>query len=156
VDIGRGIESTIHLIKHSVRGFGIEIVTRVDEKLPILRGEPGALNQVFLNLLKNAAEALAGKGGQIHVRVHAEDSEILVEIRDDGPGIAEESLGRLFEPFFTTKSAGDGTGLGLSISRQIVMEHGGSIDVETSPGEGSAFLVRLPASRSDAEGDVAA
>jgi signal transduction histidine kinase len=156
VDIRRGIESTIHLIQHSVRDSGIEIVTRMDSKLPILRGEPGALNQVFLNLLKNAAEALAGKGGHIYVDVQGEDSEILVEIRDDGPGIVEENLRRLFEPFFTTKNAGDGTGLGLSISRQIVMEHGGSIDVKSFPGEGSAFLVRLPSLRRDAEGGFAA
>jgi signal transduction histidine kinase len=156
VDVRRGIESTIHLIEHSARDSGIEIVTRMDRELPVLRGEPGALNQVFLNLLKNAAEALAGKGGHIYVDVHGEDSGILVEIRDDGPGIVEENLGRLFEPFFTTKSAGDGTGLGLSISRRIVIEHGGSIDVRTSSGEGSAFLVRLPVSGSDAEGDFAA
>jgi signal transduction histidine kinase len=152
VDVRRGIESTIHLIEHSVRESGVEIVTRIDPKLPILQGEPGALNQVFLNLLKNAAEALAGTGGHIYVDVQGEDSEILVEIRDDGPGIAEENLGRLFEPFFTTKSAGAGTGLGLSMSQQIVMEHGGSIDVKTFPGEGTAFLVRLPTLRNNAEG----
>jgi signal transduction histidine kinase len=144
VDIRRGIESTIHLIQHSTRGSGIEVITEMDKELPIIRGEPGALNQVFLNLLKNAAEALAENGGHIFVGVHSDESEIRVKIRDDGLGIAGENLEKLFEPFFTTKRAGSGTGLGLSISRRIVMEHGGSIDVETALGEGSSFLVRLP------------
>lgn len=155
VDIKRGIESTIQLIQHSIRDSGIEIITRIDPNLPILRGKPGALNQVFLNLLKNAAEALTGRGGQIIVDVRGDGSEIRVRIQDDGPGIAQEILERVFEPFFTTKKAGSGSGLGLSISRRIVIEHGGSINVETTPGVGSAFLVCLPVLGRGSEGNFA-
>jgi signal transduction histidine kinase len=155
VDIRRGIESTIRLVQRVMQDSGIEIIKRMDGNLPTLRGEPGALNQVFLNLLKNAAGALEGKGGHILVDVSGDESEIRVKIADDGPGISPEILDRLFEPFFTTRKAGSGTGLGLSISRRIVVEHGGSVDVETAAGEGTTFLVRLPVLKRGSEGDFA-
>ena len=103
-----------------------------------------ALNQVFLNLLKNAAEALDGTGGSIWVDASAVDGGIEIVFRDDGPGIEPAVRERLFEPFYTTKSAGRGTGLGLSISRQIAEAHGGRLEVESAEGEGSTFTLRLP------------
>jgi signal transduction histidine kinase len=108
-------------------------------------GNAGALNQVFLNLLKNAAEALEASGGSVSV-VAAREGEgtLVVKVEDDGPGMTPEVRGRLFEPFFSTKGAGRGTGLGLSISRRIVKDLGGSIDVESTLGSGTRFFVRLP------------
>jgi two-component system NtrC family sensor kinase len=107
-------------------------------------GDPRALNQVFLNLLKNAAEALEGRGGSVWLETGQEAGEIFVRVRDDGPGIAAEHLPRVFEPFYTTKEAGRGTGLGLSISHRIVADHGGAIDLDSEPGRGATFTVRIP------------
>ncbi|HWG89438.1 MAG TPA: MEDS domain-containing protein [Candidatus Thermoplasmatota archaeon] len=105
--------------------------------------DPLKLQQVVLNLLSNAAEAV-GPGGQIVVRTRAEGGEALIEVEDKGPGIPPDVRARLFEPLFTTKS--EGTGLGLSIVRRIVEEHSGTIEVASTPGEGARFTVRLPAS----------
>ena len=150
VDLRRSLESTLQLVGHALRSAGVE-VTVESEPCPQVRGDARALNQVFLNLLKNAAEALEGRGGSVRVRIHREGAWIHVEFRDDGPGIAPAVQTRLFEPFFTTKGAGRGTGLGLSISRRILVEHGGSIEVESTPGEGACFTLKLPVGeRSDA------
>jgi signal transduction histidine kinase len=107
-------------------------------------GDAGALNQVFLNILKNAAEAIEGEGGAIQVTVSEEEGQVLVRVRDPGPGMEAAVKERLFEPFFTTKAAGEGTGLGLSMSRRIVERHGGSIEIASEPGEGTCVTVRLP------------
>jgi signal transduction histidine kinase len=144
VDLARGLQTTALLVKHSLREAGVELQMEVPERLPSLEGDARALNQVFLNLLKNAAEALHGRGGVVRVSARSEGTSILVEIRDDGPGIAPELLPKLFEPFFSTKEAGRGTGLGLSISRRVVLDHGGAIEVSSEPGEGTTFVVTLP------------
>jgi signal transduction histidine kinase len=144
IDLHRGLESTLHLMNHRLRDASIQLVLDFADELPPIAGDAGALNQVFLNLLKNATEALDGRAGTVTLSTRLEEASILVEIRDDGPGIAPEHLAQVFEPFYSTKSAGRGTGLGLSMSRRIVMEHGGSIEVVSLPGEGTAFSVRLP------------
>jgi signal transduction histidine kinase len=158
LDVRAGLESTLHLIAHSLRDAGIRLETDLADRVPLLFGDGRALNQVFLNLLKNATEALRGRGGTVSVYLGEEDGSIVVRVADDGPGIPPECLGRLFEPFYTTKRAGDGTGLGLAISRRIVSDHGGSIEVESTGGEGSRFCVRLPirgdANRPDRDGDA--
>jgi signal transduction histidine kinase len=105
------------------------------------------LNQVFLSLLKNAAEALEGRRGTIRVTARAEEGSVLVEIRDDGPGVSPEIRERLFEPFVTTREAGGGTGLGLSICRRIVREHGGEIEIGSDVEGGTRVSVRLPTRR---------
>ena len=151
LDVCRGIETTLHLINHNLRDAEITVELELDPALPTIEGNAGALNQVFLNLLKNAAEALDGRRGTISVCARREGAAILVEVRDDGPGIDPEHLPALFEPFYSTKGAGRGTGLGLSMSRRIIIEHGGSIDVSSSPGEGATFRIRLPIGRSDVE-----
>jgi len=144
VDLARGLQTTAQLVKHVLREAGVELQMEVPEGLPFVEGDGRALNQVFLNLLKNAAEALHGRGGVVCVSARSEGDSVLVQVRDDGPGIAAELLPRLFEPFFSTKAAGRGTGLGLSISRRVVADHGGTIEVNSEPGEGATFLVRLP------------
>jgi signal transduction histidine kinase len=145
VDLRRSLESTLQLMGHELRRVGARVELDVTDPRPLVRGDARALNQVFLNLLKNAAEALEGRRGTIGVRIRRSGGRIAVEVRDDGPGIDPELHKRLFEPFFTTKPAGKGTGLGLSISRRIVTEHGGTIDVDSSPGRGTCFRVVLPA-----------
>jgi two-component system NtrC family sensor kinase len=104
------------------------------------------LNQVFLNLIKNAAEAFPPEGGSIRVSVRCDDGAVVVTVADDGPGIPEDARPLLFEPFFTTKAAGEGTGLGLSISQKIVVAHGGELEVDSEAGRGTRFSVRLPLS----------
>jgi signal transduction histidine kinase len=144
VDLKRGLESTLQLVRHALRKAQVEVQVEIPGPLPPVTGDPRALNQVFLNLLKNAAEALEGRGGTVRVSAVADGDQVLVKVRDDGPGIAPELHPKIFEPFYSTKEAGRGTGLGLSISRRIVIDHGGSIEVESAPGQGTTFAVRLP------------
>jgi signal transduction histidine kinase len=144
MDLRRGLASSVQLVRHALRQARIELHLDLDPDLPAVEGDPRALNQVFLNLFKNAAEALEGRGGTVWVSARREGDAVRVEIRDDGPGIDPEELPRIFEPFHTTKAAGRGTGLGLAISRRIVSEHGGTLEVESSPGAGARFAIRLP------------
>lgn len=106
--------------------------------------DEGAMGQVFLNLFKNACDAMAPAGGTIHVKFDLTDSYVNVGVSDEGSGISPEMQDRVFEPFFTTKDAGDGTGLGLAVSRQIVIDHSGAIEIESQPGHGTTVNVRLP------------
>jgi len=144
VDVARGLRSTLQLLGHALREAEIDLDVRIPDTLPRVPGDPRALNQVFLNLMKNAAEALDGRGGTISVAARPDDDSVVVEVGDDGPGIDPEVQMRLFDPFFSTKEAGRGTGLGLSISRRIVLEHGGALDVRSAPGRGTTFTLRLP------------
>jgi signal transduction histidine kinase len=104
------------------------------------------IDQVFLNLLANAAQAIVGPGA-ITVETRLEGERAVVTVRDTGPGIPPDVMSRVFDPFFTTKPVGEGTGLGLSISYEIVKRHGGEIIAESPPGGGAAFTVRLPLTR---------
>jgi signal transduction histidine kinase len=144
VDLRAGLESTLQLMAYAMRQAGARLETELAAGVARVAGDARALNQVFLNLLKNATEALDGTGGVVCVRLGQEGSWVVIEVRDDGPGVPSESRERLFEPFFSTKGAGRGTGLGLSICRRIVSEHGGSIRVDSSHGVGTSFTVRLP------------
>ena len=102
----------------------------------------GELNQVWTNLIDNAIDALNGEG-EIRLITRAENQFVMIEVADNGPGIAPETLPRLFEPFFTTKGVGTGTGLGLDITYRIIQQHNGSIDVQSRPGH-TRFIIRLP------------
>ncbi len=124
------------------------VVTHFQET-PLVLGNPSRLAQVFLNLVVNAAQAIPeGRKAENEIRVvlSTDGEDVVVEVRDTGVGIPPEQLGRLFEPFFTTKPIGIGSGLGLSVCHNVVSAHGGSIEVESTPGQGSSFRVRLPAS----------
>jgi two-component system NtrC family sensor kinase len=101
---------------------------------------------VFLNLIKNAAEALPAAGGTIQVSLRQDEGGLIVTVADDGHGISDDAMPLLFEPFFTTKAAGEGTGLGLSICRKIVVAHGGELTAESEVDRGTRFSVRLPLS----------
>ncbi len=113
--------------------------------LPMLRCRPGHLGQVILNMLRNAAQAMSDKPGEIGIATRARENEITVGIRDTGAGIPESDLPRIFEPFFTTREIGQGTGLGLTVSHDIVQAHGGRITVDSRVGIGTTFTIHLPA-----------
>ena len=144
LDLREGLESTLKLAAATLVEHGVDIDLQVPDEVPVVVGDSGALNQVLLNLIKNAAEAMEGEGGAVTVRLFEESGDLCVAVEDDGPGITPTAKERLFEPFFTTKEAGQGTGLGLSISRQIAQAHGGSLSAESELGSGSVFTLRLP------------
>lgn len=144
ISVSKGVLSTIQLLKHSLEENHVQIEVSASEDLPTIVGNAGSLNQVFLNLVKNAAESFGEQGGVIRISLSHKGEWIEIEIADNGPGIAPENKRLLFEPFFTTKQVGQGTGLGLSISRQIVLAHGGAIEVWSELGQGARFTVRLP------------
>ena len=146
------LDSALRIVQHLLRKRGIEVVRHAGE-LPDIECAPAQINQVLLNLLSNAIQAIEHEQGRITVRTQALDGRALVLIEDNGKGIAEEHLPRIFDPFFTTKPVGQGTGLGLAIAHQIVEQHGGLIRVASKPGAGTRFLVALPAA---AEPKVAA
>lgn len=143
-DVHKGLESTLNIAHNEIK-HRADVIKEYGD-LPEIECLPAKLNQVFLNLLVNAAHAIGEKGrrGQIHIRTGVQDEQIWIEIADTGSGIAPEHLKRIFDPFFTTKPEGSGTGLGLSLSYGIVRHHGGSIEVQSRPGEGSTFRVVLP------------
>jgi len=146
VDIAKVLDQAIAMAWNQIR-HRARFVTHVDEILPI-QGNAGALEQVFLNLLVNAVQAIPeghAEQNEIRITARAIGNEVLVEIRDTGAGIAPDLQARIFEPFFTTKPAGVGTGLGLFISRQTVTDHGGRVEIESEVGKGTAFRVFLPA-----------
>ena len=141
VDVREGLESTLTMLRHRLRGIEVE---RHDEPdLPTVCARGSALNQVWTNLIDNAADAV-GESGHIGLRTYSDGGEVVVEVTDDGPGIPPELQHRIFEPFFTTKPPGQGTGLGLDTSYRIVVhDHGGSLTLSSEPGR-TTFTVRLP------------
>lgn len=140
-DLHECIERTISLVEHRLKA-GIRIVRDYGE-LPRVRCFVGRINQVFMNLLVNACDALGGSG-EIRIKTRALADGVVLEFSDTGPGIPKEIQNRLFEPFFTTKAVGQGTGLGLSISHSIIESHGGKISVCSTPGSGTTFRIELP------------
>jgi signal transduction histidine kinase len=140
-DLRDGVDSTLALVQHLLRGR-IKIVREYGE-IPLIACHPGQLNQVFMNLLVNAIQAIE-ELGTIRIRLGADAEHVRVDVEDTGSGIASEHLPRIFDPGFTTKGVGVGTGLGLAICHRIVAAHGGTIAVTSRPGAGTAFSVRLP------------
>ncbi len=146
VDVNRVLEETVGFLENEARFRNIEIRKELLEDLPVIRSDSSQLQQVFLNILENAIDAVA-KEGAITVRTSYSPQlrEVEVTVADTGPGIPKEMLGRIFDPFFTTKGTGEGTGLGLSVSYSIVEKLGGRITVESEEGRGAAFTIHLPA-----------
>ena len=142
------ITDTLELRRYALRTAGVQVVTDLDGALPTTWADPFQLQQVVLNLLVNAEQALAEVSTDRRIEIQTTllqgGSGILLRIADNGPGIDSERIDRIFNPFFTTKPVGQGTGLGLSISDGIIHEHGGRIRVESVPGRGATFLVELP------------
>lgn len=142
INLNETLETTINIAWNEIK-YVAELKREFGD-IPPIQCFPQQLNQVFLNLLVNAAHALGTTRGEITVRTESAGDSVLVQIRDNGCGIPEELQKRIFEPFFTTKAVGKGTGLGLSISYDIVKKHGGEITLQSEVGFGSTFTVRLP------------
>lgn len=140
-DINAGIESTLNVIWNEIK-YKAEVIKDYGE-LPFIDAFPQQLNQVFMNLLVNAAQAIETRG-EIRITTRALDKEIQVEIADTGAGIPEQHITRIFDPFFTTKEIGKGTGLGLNIAYKIIENHHGRINVSSKAGKGTVFSIHLP------------
>ncbi len=140
-DLREGLDETLSLVEHQTRGR-IQVV-RTYGDVPLVGCYPGQLNQVFMNLVVNAIQAIEGDG-RIDVECVHEGGSVLVRVRDDGHGIPEEALPRIFDPGYTTKGVGVGTGLGLSIAFRIASNHGGSLRVKSEVGKGSEFTLSIP------------
>ena len=138
--VNEGLESTLVIARNLVKDKRVE-KTFCDQ--PFITGSPSQMNQVFLNLISNAAQA-TGADGVIRLSTYSRDHHVVVEVEDNGSGIPADVLPKIFDPFFTTKKIGEGTGLGLSIAYKIVAEHGGRIDVTSTPGKGTRFTITLP------------
>jgi PAS domain S-box-containing protein len=144
LDLNVVINDVLQLFDPQVRRSGVRVHASLADDLPPVLGNKGKLQQVILNLLLNALDALGGDGN-ITVTSFERDGRVVIEVSDDGSGIAEEDLPQIFDPFFTTKGRGKGTGLGLSICYGIVKEHNGEIHVESNIGRYTRFTVELPA-----------
>jgi signal transduction histidine kinase len=147
VDIAVELRRAAALLRGKAVRLGIEISIRISEGLPLLYADAHNMQQVFLNLLVNAIDALdltdAGSERAIRIEAEAVESELVIRISDTGPGMKPELLARIFEPFVTTKDVGKGTGLGLAVCRRIVEEHGGSIEASSEESRGSVFTIRF-------------
>jgi two-component system, NtrC family, sensor kinase len=144
VNINQLTESTISMVRNQAKFHNIEFKLNFDSNLPQVSVDPNQIQQVFLNLLLNAADAVNERGKVTVATRVLNDSYVEIEFTDNGPGIAEEHLGKIFEPFFTTKPLGKGTGLGLAVSYGIIKKHNGTIFAKSEVGKGASFFVRLP------------
>src|SRR5208337_1115209 len=143
VSVAPILDNSLSFLAEKFRRRGVEVERHVTEA-PEISGDSEKLQQLFLNLLLNAVDAMP-EGGRIVVSVGTDsDGALEVRIRDSGIGIPQEQLSQIFQPFYTTKEAGHGSGLGLVVAREIVADHGGEIDVASDPGEGTEFRIRFP------------
>jgi len=140
------IEAAVDILAYQMRTSNIEVVTNLDPKLPQAMVDSHQIQQVFLNIVNNARQAIEAHQpkGRVCVSTGVAGTRIRVTIQDDGPGIRPENLSKVFDPFFTTKDVGKGTGLGLSLCYGIVKEHNGTIQVRSKPGEGAIFIIEFP------------
>ncbi len=142
-DLHEGIDSTIRLLSRYFSGGNVSLV-REYGTVPVFESFSAQLNQVWMNLLVNAAQAIGPNYGEVRIVTKADEDSVSVAVSDTGTGIETADLSRIFDPFFTTKPVGEGTGLGLSIAFGIVDRHGGSIDVNSEPNKGTTFTVSIP------------
>ena len=140
-DINKGIESTLNVVWNELKYKAT--VTKEYGDLPLIKCYPQQLNQVFMNIFVNAAQAIE-KRGEIRILTQADNGSVEVRISDTGVGISKENISKIFEPFFTTKEVGKGTGLGMNIAYNIIKKHKGTIDVESEVGKGATFTIRIP------------
>jgi two-component system NtrC family sensor kinase len=143
MDLNKLIRETISLVEPMLRASRISVNAQLSQEIPPLYGSAGKLQQVLMNLIMNARDAMPN-GGELTIATESEDSTMLVEVSDNGVGIPPEYLNKIFDPFFTTKSKSRGTGLGLAVSYGIIREHSGRINVESTVGRGTSFRLEFP------------
>lgn len=144
VTIDEVVSEAMNLVESNLRATDVRVVRDIQTDLPAIFGDKGRLEQVLVNLMKNAVDAMSAKGGVLTVRaLRIGEKKVAVSVVDTGPGIPDDVRAKIFEPFFTTKEVGKGTGLGLSIAYGIVSEHGGELSVSSSP-QGTEFVMLLP------------
>lgn len=144
VDVNELIKELVQFSKQRAKYARVTINTHLQEDLPFVKASKSELQQVFLNLINNALDAMEKEGGILDITTYLEGDYLVVEVSDTGPGIPEANLPRIFDPFFTTKPVGKGTGLGLSICYGIVKKMGGEINVKSALGKGTTFTIKLP------------
>jgi two-component system NtrC family sensor kinase len=145
INVNDVVNEALSFIEREAAFREIELIRRLDPELPMLKSDRSQLQQVFLNLMNNAFDAVSKvSGGRIGIASEASDTQVVVTVEDNGCGIPSELHDRIFDPFFTTKAPGEGSGLGLSICHTIMKGLGGSLTFESTPGKGTAFTVRLP------------
>jgi CheY-like chemotaxis protein len=150
------VERTIRLRNYQLTSSGIHVALDLSPDIPAIHGDARQLQQVVLNLVTNAIQAMANiGGGTLSIATRSDRNRVVLDVADTGPGIPPDTRARIFEPFFTTKPEGEGTGLGLSVSYGIVIAHGGTITLVDSP-SGARFLVSIPAINERAERYVSA
>jgi signal transduction histidine kinase len=144
------VRDTEIIVRHEMSLRGVTLTTEIPEDLPAVQASANQLQQVLMNLLINAEQAMESRGsGAVHVKAFGRDDGMVeLQVADDGPGMPPHVQARIFEPFFTTKPTGKGTGLGLSVTFGIIRDHGGTIRVESAPGQGTTFFIRLPVAKS--------
>jgi signal transduction histidine kinase len=150
INLNRLIEQILFLNSNLLKIAGVKVLTDLDPNLPDLVGSEDQLQQVFMNLVSNAAEAMESRdGGQLNIKTKYSlgEDRLQIDLKDTGIGIPEKNISKLFEPFFTTKKKGKGVGLGLSVAYGIIQEHGGSIYVISKEDKGTTFQVKFPLKR---------
>ncbi len=148
IDVTEGLESTLVMLGSKLNG--VVVVRDYGANVPRIEAIAGELNQVWTNLIDNAADAVDGYG-RIGIRTFRDEGYVVVEVSDSGPGVPRQVRDRIFEPFFTTKPVGEGTGLGLDIVRRVVSGHGGQVSLCSEPGE-TTFRVQLPIDVRESDG----
>jgi len=143
IELNSVLDDTLQLLEPQLRNARLDVVRNYGRELPTAYGNASKLQQVFMNLILNARDAMP-KGGRLSIQTRLVETSLVVDFRDTGIGMAPEIIARIYDPFFTTKDVGQGTGLGLALSYGIVQEHGGRIFVESRPGEGAHFTIKLP------------
>lgn len=152
VSLNATIEAAVDILRYQLRTSGIEVITHFDPKLPKIMGDVHQLQQVFVNIINNARQAIESCRSNGVLKISTEQSQEVARIlfEDNGPGITQESLNKIFDPFFTTKELGKGTGLGLSLSYGIVQQHAGNISARNNKESGATFIIELPVTRESA------
>lgn len=145
MDINKGLESTLNVVNNELK-YKATLHKKFGE-IPMVNAYPQQLNQVFMNILVNAAQAIEKKG-DIHISTQKKDDFVEIEISDTGCGIDPKNISQIFDPFFTTKDVGKGTGLGMNIAYNIIKKHDGAIDVRSEVGKGTTFTIRIPTDKS--------
>jgi signal transduction histidine kinase len=146
ISINEVVEKSLELTMHQLKVNNIEVVVELQRDLPITMVDFDQMEEVFVNIINNAEQAMleAHERGKLLVKTQKSGGMIQITLTDNGPGISRENLQRIFDPFFTTKAVGKGTGLGLSICYGIVQAHGGKIHASSEPGKGATFTVKIP------------